>query len=389
MATTQYDISAYLKEAKELSEKVAKVSDKIDHDRQIPTDLADEMADKGFFRLLLPESLGGAELKHPDFLQILEIFANVDGSTAWCVNQNNVFSTNSLRMPEDIAKEIWGEQRAVVTNGPPTSLSQAIPVDGGYRLSGRWHFSSGMDHATWIAAMAPISDGAGSKDASRDRTGARIMLIPKDQVTFLDLWQVNGLRGTASFSYEIEDLFVPMEHTYDPTWTPRNITGVYAIPTTLLFATGFSTVALGVARSSLDSAISLAGEKVPGRSSSLLQSEPSTHRVIGEAEAIWKSSKAYLGQSASAVWESAYKKQYLTTEERINLRLATTHGIRMAAQIVDMTYNLCGTDAIFELNPIQRKFQDVHVMTQHTQGRFSNYETAGQFFLGLEPSGNF
>ena len=107
MATTQYDISAYLKEAKELSEKVAKVSDKIDHDRQIPTDLADEMADKGFFRLLLPESLGGAELKHPDFLQILEIFANVDGSTAWCVNQNNVFSTNSLRMPEDIAKEIW------------------------------------------------------------------------------------------------------------------------------------------------------------------------------------------------------------------------------------------------------------------------------------------
>ena len=389
MATTQYDIRSYLKEAKELARKVEKVSDQIDHDRQIPTDLSDEMADKGFFRLLLPQSLGGSELKHPDFLQILEIFADVDGSTAWCINQNNVFSTNSLRMPEDTAKEIWGEQRAVVTNGPPTSLSQAIPVDGGYRLSGRWNFSSGMDHATWIAAMAPIIDGTGPKDASRDRTGARIMLIPKDQVKFLDLWQVNGLRGTASFSYEIEDLYVPMDHTYDPTWAPRDITGVYGIPTTLLFATGFSTVALGVARSSLDAAISISGEKIPGRSSNLLQSQPATHRVIGEGEAIWKSSKAFLRQSASVVWESAYEKQYLTTEERINLRLATTHGIRMAAQVVDMTYNLCGTDAIFERNPIQRKFQDIHVMTQHTQGRFTNYETAGQFFLGLEPSGNF
>ena len=131
MATTQYDIRAYLKEAKELARKVEKISDQIDQDRQIPTDLSDEMADKGFFRLLLPQSLGGSELKHPDFLQILEIFADVDGSTAWCINQNNVFSINSLRMPEDTAKEIWGEQRAVVTNGPPTSLSQAIPVDGG------------------------------------------------------------------------------------------------------------------------------------------------------------------------------------------------------------------------------------------------------------------
>ena len=172
MATAQHEIEYYLEAARELAGKVAATADRIDDDRQIPTELAEELADKGFFRLLLPRSLGGAQLDHPDFLRVLEIFAAVDASTGWCLNQNNVFSTNSLRMPEQTAREIWGEKRAVVTNGPPTASSQAVPVDGGYKLNGRWHFSSGSSHATWIAALAPINSGGGpTQDASKDRTG--------------------------------------------------------------------------------------------------------------------------------------------------------------------------------------------------------------------------
>ena len=396
MATAQHDIEYYLEAAEELAGKVAATADRIDDDRQIPHELAEEMADKGFFRLLLPRSLGGAQLDHPDFLQILEIFAAVDASTGWCLNQNNVFSTNSLRMPEETAQEIWGEKRAVVTNGPPTASSQAVPVEGGYNLNGRWHFSSGSSHATWIAALAPITSDSGgpTQDASKDRTGARIMLMPKDAVTFLDFWQVRGLRGTASFSFEVEDLFIPSNHSYDPTDLPREDAALYVIPTTLLFGTGFATVALGVARAALDTAISVAGAKTPGRSTTLLGNQSTTQRIIGEGEAIWGSSKAFLRQSASSAWkgaqkETARKNRALATEERINLRLAATHAIRMAAQVVDLSYNLCGSDAIFETNPIQRRFQDIHVMTQHTQGRLTHYETAGQYFLGLEPEGNF
>ena len=398
MATAQHDIEYYLEAARELAVKVAATADRIDDDRQIPSELAEELADKGFFRLLLPRTLGGAQLEHPDFLRILEIFAEVDGSTGWCLNQNNVFSTNSLRMPEQTAREIWGEKRAVVTNGPPTASSQAVPVDGGYKLNGRWHFSSGISHATWIAALAPIisggSIGAPAQDASKDRTGARIMLIPKEAVTFLDFWQVRGLRGTASFSFEVEDLFIPSDCSYDPTNLPRGNGALYVIPTTLLFGSGFATVALGVARAALDTAISVAGAKTPGRSSTVLQNQSTTQRIIGEAEAIWGSSKALLRQNASFAWKSArqttaQKNRALATEERINLRLAATHAIRMAAQVVDLAYNLCGSDAIFETNPIQRQFQDIHVMTQHAQGRPTHYETAGQYFLGLEPEGNF
>ncbi len=172
MAIAQHDIGHYLDTARELAVLVAASADRIDSERQFPPELAGELADKGFFRLLVPRSLGGAELDHPDFLKILEVFAEVDASTAWCINQNNVFSTDSVRMPEQTAREIWDDGRAVVTNGPPNSSTKAVPVDGGYRLSGRWNFSSGSAHATWIAALAPVGhrDGPEANMASRDGT---------------------------------------------------------------------------------------------------------------------------------------------------------------------------------------------------------------------------
>ena len=152
MPTAIHDIEYYLDAARDIAVRVAAEADRIDADRQIPAELAGELADKGFFRLLIPRSFGGAELSHPDFRRILEVFAEVDGSTAWSINQNNVFSTDCMRIPEETSREIWGEYRAVVTNGPPSSSAKAIPVDGGYRLSGHWDFSSGCTHATWIAA---------------------------------------------------------------------------------------------------------------------------------------------------------------------------------------------------------------------------------------------
>ncbi|MDA0734074.1 MAG: acyl-CoA dehydrogenase family protein [Chloroflexi bacterium] len=387
MAITQHDLSYYLNTARELAERVAENADRIGRECQIPTELAAEMADKGFFRLLLPRRLGGAELEHPDFLRILEIFAAADGSTAWTLNQNNVWSTNSVRLSDKTAQEIWSEQRTVVTNGPPTSSAVAVPVEGGYKLSGRWFFSSGSSHATWIGALAPVRPTGKQPTDSEDY---RVLLLPKSEVNFLpDTWEVSGLRGTASFGFEINDVFVPNDRTYEQNGDPLNGGPLYCIPRTLLFACGFSTVALGIARASLTTAINLSSTRTPARVIGLMQEQKTTQRLIGEAEAILRSARAFLQQSASAVWQSACKTQTLSTEERVNLRLASTHGIRQAAQVVDIAYGLVGSGSIFPTNPIHRRFQDIHVITQHIQGRPTHYETAGQFLLGLEPEGNY
>ena len=389
MAFPQHDLNYYFDTAHELAERVAENADQIDNDRQFPTALTDEMADKGFFRLLLPKSLGGAQLDHPEFLKILEIFAAVDGSTAWCINQNNVFSTNSLRMPRGIADQIYANGRAVVTNGPPASSARAIPCDRGYKLSGRWNFSSGITHATWIAALAPVLPEGQQPEAAFNRESGRVMLIPKSDVKFVDFWPVQGLRGTASFSFEVDDMFIPEERTYSPTNKPREDGPAYGIPITLLFASGFSTVALGIAKASLATAMELAEVKIPGRAFRLLQDEPTTQRIIGEAEAVWHSAKAFLREAHASVWESAQSGTPLTTEQRIKLRLAATFGIRKAKEIVDTSYELCGSNAILATNPIQRQFQDIHVVSQHIQGRATHFETAGQFFMGMDPQGNF
>ena len=387
MAVAQHDTSYYLETARALAVRVAAETDRIDRERQIPSELAGEIADKDFFRLLVPRSLGGAELDYLVFLQIVQVFGEADGSTAWCINQNNVFATNSVRMPEQTAQEIWGDRRAVTTNGPPTASARAVPVDGGYRLTGRWDFSSGIRHATWVAALVPIGHSDQGDDASSDRKEVRTLLIPKEDVRLVDVWQVNGLRGTGSFSFEADDLFVPGYRSYSPSDGPREDGALYVIPTSLLFPSGFATVALGVARASLDAAIDLSGNKAVDQE--MLRDRPTTQRQIGTAEAIWRSARAFLRESSSSVWESARKNRSLTIEERIRLRLASTHAIRMAAEVVDIAYNVCGSSSIFSINPVQRRFQDVHVITQQVQGRLAHYDTAGQFFLGLEPEGLF
>ena len=387
MAIAQYEIGQFLEVAHTLAASVAKVADRIDSEREIPSELTNEIADKGFFQLLVPRSLGGTEMGFLDFLQIIEVFADADSSTAWCMTQNNIFAIHSSRIPEQTAREIWGDKRAVVSNGPPTSSARAVSVDGGYRLSGRWNFSTGIPHGTWVAALTPVRRADDGDAAGQDEQV--VMLLPKKDIRIIDAWHVKGLRGTGTLSFEVDDLFVPSIHTYDPAAETREDGPLYMILTTLLFAAGFATVALGNARASLNAAIEIASEKTPIREALILRDMQTTQRLIGETMAVLGSAKAFLRESVSAVWEAACKNRSLTIDDRIQLRMATTFALRRAADVVDVSYNMSGANAIFADSPIQRRFQDAHVMTQQFQGRISNFDSVGRYFLGLDPQGQF
>ena len=176
-----------------------------------------------------------------EYLDVVRTIAQADGSTGWCVNQGAVFATTSTRCPEPLAREVWGNPRTVVGNGPPQG-SESVEVDGGYRLTGRWMFSSGCRHANWIAAVA---------------SGRLHLLLPED-VEFLDVWQVQGLRGTGSFGFQTRDRFVPESRVMHGTGKNREAGPIYVIPQHLLFACGFGCVALGVARAAINATIDLA-----------------------------------------------------------------------------------------------------------------------------------
>ncbi len=360
---------------------VAPHVDRINNERRIPEDVVRPLIDAGFFRLLLPRSLGGSELEHPEFLKVVRIFAEIDASVGWCVNQNNVFSTNAVRVSESAAQEIWGDHTTVVTNGPPRTGTKAIKTDGGYRLTGRWDFSSGISHATWVAALAPVHES--------DPVEMRTFLIPKSQVEVIDEWFVGGLRGTASQSFVNDDLFVPTQRSYGLNEPSREPGPLYVIHTTPMFASGFATVALGVARTALNFAVDLTKRKTQQGSANILSADKTTQRMIGEAEAYWNSTRAFLDEATNQMWQTVVKHHKLPTEERIKVRLAGTHAIRTSADVVNTAYTICGSTAIFETNTIQRCFQDAHAIRQQIQGRPDHYDTVGQFYLGMEPKGIF
>jgi alkylation response protein AidB-like acyl-CoA dehydrogenase len=112
-------------------------------------------------------------------------------------------------------------------------------------------------------------------------------------------------------------------------------------------------------------------------------------RQLGQAEGMWRSCRAYLSEAIDAIWTSACERGTLTLDDRIDLRLAATHSIRTSCEIVNIAYNLGGSDAIFENSPLQRQFQDANVMSQQGQGRMMHFDVAGAHFLGLEPEGLF
>ena len=304
----------------------------------------------------------------------MQAVATADGSTAWCFNQNNILGTMGSLMPESLAREIWSDSRSILCNGPPAH-SEFTQVDGGYSVSGRWNFSSGSRHATWAVGLERVADPT-----------ALNCVLPKGEFTFIDTWQVNGLKGTGSFSFEAKDVFVPASRVYVEPQTPHEDGPLYLIPRSLFFGSGFGMVALGVARSAIDAAIEIATRKKP-QEQTLLRDQPAIQRIIGQAEATWGAANAFLQEKAAKLWQKALDDHELPLEHRMELRLASTHAIRQGAQVADMAYSVFGSSAIFESSAIQRKFQDSHAITQQIQGRLEHYDSAGQYYLGFEPSG--
>ena len=374
------DSTEYIDIARELAEKVAGRVEEIDDGRRIPADLAAEIADAGLFRLLVPKSLGGGEVPHPELLEIVRIFARVDASTAWCVNQNNITATDSVRMPVEIAREIWGDQRAAITNGPPSRDTIAVPVEGGYRVTGHWDFSSGSSHATWLVARGPVKGRPGE---------IRTSLVPKVDVPMVDTWDVSGLRGTASLSFDLDDHFVPENHTYvDSLATTYEDGPLYVTPKVPMYSIGFAALAVELARACLDDAIGVATKKSQHGVSSPMIDRPTVHRQIGENEVTLRAADNYLRTTASKMWEAAVNCGEVELAIRAEIRMASTYAIRQAVQVVDAAYEICGAGAIFRRNPVQRRYQDIHVIVQQFQGRPTNFETAGRYYLGLDTTGS-
>jgi len=206
--------------------------------------------------------------------------------------------------------------------------------------------------------------------------------FPKSEATFHDNWQVAGLRGTRSLEFSVEDLRVDDEWMVDFRKPSLTRDTLYRIPTPLVFAVCFASVGLGVARAGLDVTLDLAQNKVAGYAPSTVRDDPDMQKLIGEAEIRWRAARAFLHDTVCRVIEALDDQDQITNAQRIDLRMAGTQTIREAAAVLDLAYTVSGSSAIYQTNPLQRRFQDMHVITQHVQARMGHYGFVGRYFLG-------
>ncbi len=378
---------AYIARVREIAPALAAAGAEIDHRRELPDAIVDALVERGLFRLLLPRSLGGAELLPAQYVPIIEELAKTNASTAWCVNQNSGCSMTAAHLAPEVAREIFGGPRGMLAWGPGPGEARMVP--GGYRVTATWAFASGSHHASWLGCHVPVIKADGTAQQHPDGTPVvRTMLFPKSATQFTDIWHTIGLRGTGSDQYSVKDLFVPEAYSIDVLSRRETPVGeerlLYRFSSLALYAAGFAGVALGIARSMLGEFIVLARDKIPRGARKTMRDNNVTQAQVAQAEARLSSARGWLLHSLEDITEAVASRGHITLDERMTIRLTSTFAIHTALEVVDILYQAAGATAIFDVNPFERRFRDIHSVAQQLQGRQQHFETVGQHLMGLE-----
>ena len=372
--------------ARELGPEILAAADEIERTRRIPAGLLERMHDVRLFRMVLPRSAGGDEVEPWVYVAALEEIARHDASIGWNVFVGNSSALIAPFLDAEVNRTIFGDRRTVVSWGPPNAC-RAQAVEGGYRLSGKWDFSSGCRQANWMGAHGHVVEPDGSLRLNRfGRPTIRTLLFPAHQATLLDNWRTIGLRGTASESYRVDDLFISEAYSStreDPTLR-RERGPLYAFTTQSLYATGVAAVALGIARAMLSEFVMLASRKSP-RGLARLADNAVVQADVARAEARLGSARAYLIETLVTLYAQADDTAPIEVSDRARVRLACTNAIQGAIEVVDFAYKGAGVDAIFPGSPFERRFRDMHTLSQQIQARGAHFESVGQILLGVPP----
>jgi indole-3-acetate monooxygenase len=372
--------------ARDVAAAVAAAADAAESSRRIPEPLLAQLHQARLFRMLLPRSVGGEETAPGAYLAAIEEIARHDASIAWNVFVANSAALIAAYLEPEVARTIFHAPSTVLAWGPPNG-SRASAVAGGYRVSGSWDFASGCWHANWMGAHCHVTEPDGS--LRLNRLGQPLMLtllFPADQASLADTWQSLGLRGTGSDSINLVDVFVPARFTStreDPTLR-REPGPLYAFTMQGLYAVGAAGVALGIARAMFAGFIGLACRKTP-RGLGRLADNAVVQADVARAEAKLSAARAYLLETLDSIYARADAIAPIAITDRARVRLACTNAIHGAIEVADFAHKAAGMDAIFPGGSFERRFRDIHTLSQQIQARSAHFEAVGQVLLGMAP----
>ncbi|WP_428485031.1 acyl-CoA dehydrogenase family protein [Rhodopila sp.] len=377
-------------QAHDLGPSIVAAADEIERSQTIPEPLLSQIHDARLARMLLPRSAGGDQVEPWIYLHAIEAVSRHDASVGW-----NLFVANSSALiapfiPLRTAQTIYADPRTIISWGPPNEC-KARAVPDGYRVSGAWHFASGSRQANWMGAHCQVVEPDGSLRLNRfGRPTVRTLLFRKEHTQPIRDWNTIGMRGTASEGYRVNDLFVPEAYsgTREDPALRRDTGPLYAFTMQGLYAVGVAGVAFGVARGMLDAFIRLATEKTP-RGLQRLADSPVVQADVARREANLGSARAWLEAILKDVWASAGDHASIDLDARMRVRLGCAHAIHTAVEIADHVFKAAGTSAIFLGTPFERRFRDIHTLSQQIQSRESHFEAVGRVMFNGDPDGVF
>ena len=357
--------------------------------RRLPEETFAEFQEAGLFRCLQPKRYGGFELDPGTLYQAVMEIGAVCGSTAWILGVIGIHNWHLALFASQAQDDVWGKDTGIQVSTSLAPTGTVTRVDGGFRLRGRWSFSSGCDFCQWAALgglVPPLGDG--------DAPDMRTFLVPRSDYTIDDTWYAVGLCGTGSKDVVVDDAFVPeyRTHSYRDAFyltnpgATVNDAPLYRLPFGLVFPACISSPAIGVALGALEAFRDQTTIRISPRDRSRVAEDPFAQLALAEAAAeVTAARDRLLGNFAEAM-RTVRDGTALSLAQRARYRWDTAKAVDRSVRSVDRLFEASGGRGVFLDNPIQRAWRDVHAIRAHAG---NNLERAAFVFgrseFGLPP----
>ena len=387
------DAQPVVQAAAALKPELRRYHDEIEREQRLPPALVEQLHAAGFYRMVIPRALGGLQVDPLTYLRVVELLAEGAGSVGWNLANNRIGQLVTLGLPDDGVHEIYPAGHATVIAGTAVQGGgQAVPVEGGYRINGRWTFGSGCREAAWmLGSFQILEDG---KPRRRPDGGSLYWrgVFPRTEAEIVPgSWDVAGLRGTGSFDWTVQDVFLPARRTCPHVGMPLDNQWdrwpglTYALPSVVWVGPHHSSVITGIARAGIDAFIELAADKTPRGRTGLLCENPQVQDAVGRADAILNAGRTYRSAMIAELWNTVAAGKETTLEQRARCRLASTYAADCAREAMDLVYRYGGSTSFKRESRLAECWRDLHVVGQTVTVSPEWYPIGGRVYLGMDP----
>jgi indole-3-acetate monooxygenase len=389
---TDIDAQPVVEAAAALRPVIRSYREEIEREQRLPKPLFEKLRAAGFYRMVIPHALGGMQVDPLTYLRVVELLAEGVGSVGWNLANNSIGQLVTLGLPDEGVDEIYGDRADTVIAGTAVQGGgQAVQVEGGYRVSGHWRFGSGCQEATWmLGSFQVVDDGKPRCGPNGAPLYWRAVFKRAEAQIVAGSWDVAGLRGTGSFDWTVEDVFLPQRRTMVHAGAPldnqwKRWPGLtYALPAQAWVGPHHSAVITGIARAGIDALIDLAREKTPRGRTGMLCENPQVQDAVGRADAILNAGRIYRNAMIAELWATIAAGKETTLEQRARCRLASVYAADNARQAMDLMYRHGGSTSFARESRLAECWRDLHVVGQTVTIAPEWYPIGGRVYIGMD-----